>query len=159
MSDKEKAPDSVKLEFSAEQINNMQKFGGERRTYPLPTILIVEDQPFSRNLIEGMLMRHYACYSASNVKQAIALYAEHIPCIVFLDIELPDGNGHELAALIKKADPDSFIVMVTANSYQQDVTKAVENKTQGFVVKPYSRQKIMTYIEKYAQERKMKKLG
>lgn len=159
MSDVKPPVEKPVMEFSEEQINHMHKFGGERRMYPLPTILIVEDQPFSRNLIEGMLMRHYACYSASNVKQAISLYGEHIPCIVFLDIELPDGNGHDLAALIKKTDPDSFIVMVTANSYQSDVTRAVENKTQGFVVKPYSRQKIMTYIEKYTQERKLKKIG
>ncbi|MEK6746058.1 MAG: response regulator [Pseudomonadota bacterium] len=151
--------DNFVLEFNEEQIQHMKKYGGERRMYTLPTILIVEDQTFSRNLIEGMLMRNYTCYSAANVKQAISLYAEHIPCIVFLDIELPDGNGHEFASLIKKHDPDSFIVMVTANSYEQDVARAVENKAQGFVIKPYSRQKIMLSIEKYVQERKLRKIG
>lgn len=145
-----------KLEFTVEQIHRIKKYGGERRTYASPTILIVEDQNFSRNLMEGMLIRNYICYSAPNVEQALALYAEHIPSIVFLDIELPDGNGHEFAALIKKHDPDSFIVMVTANNYEKDVSLAVKNNAQGFVVKPYSRQKIMTGIEKYIQIRKSK---
>lgn len=148
-----------KIEFSEEQIKHMKKYGGERRMYTLPTILIVEDQNFSRNLIEGMLIRNYTCYSASNIQQAIELYAEHIPCMVFLDIELPDGSGHEFAALVRKYDPDSFIVMVTANSYESDVARAVENKAQGFVVKPYSRQKIMLAVEKYIQGRKSKKTG
>lgn len=150
---------AYKPEFTEVQLENMKKYGNERRMYPLPTILIVEDQSFSRNLIEGMLIRNYACYSAHTLKQATALYAEHIPCIVFLDIELPDGNGHDLAALIKKHDPDSFVVMVTGNSTQKDVTIAVGNNAQGFIIKPYSRQKIMVAIEKYIQMRKTQKIG
>ncbi len=146
-----------RLEFTEEQIQHMKKFGNERRMYTLPTILIVEDQNFSRSLMEGMLIRNYTCYSASNVEQALELYAEHIPCMVFLDIELPDGNGHEFAALVKEYDPDSFIVMVTANNYEKDVSLAIKNKAQGFVVKPYSRQKIMVCIDKYIHERKSKK--
>ena len=153
----EEAVDKVfKVEFTEEQISHIKKFGNERRTYPVPTILIVEDQNFSRSLLEGMLGRSNPCYAAANVQQAIALYAEHIPSIVFLDIELPDAVGHEFAALLKKHDPNNFVVMVTANNYTKDVALAQENNAQGFIVKPYSRQKIITAIDKYL-ERKLKK--
>ena len=153
----EEAVDKVfKVEFTEEQISHIKKFGNERRTYPVPTILIVEDQNFSRSLLEGMLSRSNPCYTAANVQQAIALYAEHIPSIVFLDIELPDAVGHEFAALLKKHDPNNFVVMVTANNYTKDVALAQENNAQGFIVKPYSRQKIITAIDKYL-ERKLKK--
>lgn len=152
------APDNgFKLEFSEEQIRHIKKFGNERRMYVQPTILIIEDQPFSRGLMEGMLSRTYTCYSASNIEHALALYAEHIPCMVFLDIELPDANGHDFAALVNKYDPQSFIVMVTANNYQKDVIRAAENKAQGFIVKPYSRQKIITAIDKYLERKSKKK--
>lgn len=145
-----------KLEFTDEQLQNIKKYGNERLTCKVPTILIVEDQEFSRKLMEGLLNKSYVCYTAANAQEALELYAENIPCIVFLDIELPDCNGHDLAAFIKKNDPASFIVMVTANNYAKDVTRSCENKVQGFVVKPYSKQKIVAGIEKYVNGRKLK---
>lgn len=151
-------PDTdFKLEFTNDQIQNIKKYGNERLTCKIPTILIVEDQEFSRKLMEGLLNKSYVCYAAANAKEALALYAEHIPCIVFLDIELPDCNGHDLAAFIKNNDPESFIVMVTANNYAKDVTRSCENKVNGFIAKPYSKQKIVIGIEKYINERKSKK--
>ena len=80
-------PDTeFKLEFTDEQLQNIKKYGGERLTCKVPTILIVEDQEFSRKLMEGLLNKSYVCYSAANTKQALVLYAENIPCIIFLDI-------------------------------------------------------------------------
>lgn len=144
-------------EFTDAQIAYIKKWAVERRTLAVPSILIVEDQPFSRNLLEGMLKRDYACYSASNAEKAVALYAEQVPCIVFLDVELPDMNGHDLAAFIKKYDPASFIVMVTANNFEKDVVRSKENNVQGFIAKPFSREKISLYVQKYLQDRKVKK--
>lgn len=138
------------LAFTEEQTSHIKRYGAERRTLKIPSILIVEDQEFSRKLLEGMLRRDYTCYCAANAEQALALYAEHLPCIVFLDIELPDANGHDLAGFLKKIDPASFIVMVTANHYENDVKRAQENNVQGFIAKPYSKQKISDAIEKYA---------
>ena len=150
-------PDTeFKLEFSDEQIQHIKKYGNERLTCKVPTILIVEDQEFSRKLMEGLLNKTYVCYSAANAREALELYAEHIPCIMFLDIELPDCNGHDFAAFIKKNDPASFIVMVTANNYVKDVTRSCENKVDGFIAKPFSKQKIVAGIEKYINERKLK---
>ncbi len=144
-----------KMEFTEEQLQHIRKYGNERLTCKVPTILIVEDQEFSRKLMEGLLNKSYVCYSAANAAQALELYADNIPCIVFLDIELPDCSGHELAAFLKKHDPQSFIVMVTANNYTKDVMLASENKVQGFIAKPFSKQKIVAGIEKYINDRKV----
>ncbi len=95
-------------------------------------------------------------YSAANAEQAVALYAEHVPCITFLDIELPDANGHQLAAFIKQHDPESFVVMVTGNNYEKDVAQARANNVQGFIAKPYSKQKIMESVQKFMNQRNVK---
>ena len=143
-------PESYTPVFCESEIGHIKKFGVERKKLNAPTILIVEDQDFSRRLLAETL-RQYVCYVAENAKQAVALYAEHVPCIVFLDIELPDVSGHEVAALIKKYDPQSFIVMVTANSHEKDVRMAQENNVQGYIVKPFNNQKIMDAIQKYRE--------
>jgi len=139
----------MKPAFTDAQLRHIKKHAAERRTLKVPTILIVEDQDFSRSLLKGMLNKIYECYCAATAEQAVALYAEHIPCITFLDIELPDANGHDVAALIKRHDPESFVVMVTANHYEKDVALARTNKVQGFIVKPYSKQKIMEAVRKF----------
>jgi len=153
---KEQAKPALNPLFTAEQLQYIKNSSAERRALMVPTLLIVEDQEFSRKLLEGSLRATYECYSAVNAAQAVALYAEHVPCIVLLDIELPDMNGHDLAAFIKRHDPESFIVMVTANHYENDIKRAVENKVQGFVTKPFSKQKIVDCIDKYMRERKVK---
>lgn len=141
------------LSFTKEQMTNIRKFSRERKALAIPTVLVVEDQDFSRKLLEGMLRRNYICSSASNAKDALALYAEQPPCVVFLDIELPDINGHDIAAFIKKHDPDSYVVMVTANNYEKDVMQARHNNVQGFVAKPFSKAKITECVDKYMQNR------
>jgi CheY-like chemotaxis protein len=142
------------LMFSESEKKRIQSYGASRITLDKPTILIVEDQPFSRKLLLQTLTQKYTCYEASNVREAVALYAEYVPCMVFLDIELPDLSGHQLANFIKANDPDSYIVMLTANSHTKDVAQARDNHVQGYIVKPFSRQKIMGAIDKYRALRK-----
>lgn len=140
--------------FQSHQLEKLRFGVRERKTLALPTVLIVEDQLFSRQILKEMLRRHYTCYEASTAQEAIELYADHAPHVVFLDIELPDMDGHNLATLIKTHDQDSYIVMVTANHYVKDIEAARANKVQGFIAKPYNKQKILTAIENYIKLQK-----
>jgi len=141
---------------STEQIAFFRKLAALRKQRKQLEILVVEDQPFSSKLLIGVLDRLCKAYPAFNAETALELYLTHAPDIVFLDIELPGINGHELAAIIRKLDADAYIIMVTANHYAEDVARAKENDAIGFVVKPYSKQKILAGIEKYIHERKLK---
>lgn len=114
-------------------------------------ILIVEDQDFSRKLLYDLLARQfvYTCYMAKNAAEAVELYATHAPDIVFMDIILPDYTGHETALLIRNFDPKSYIIMVTANNFIKDVEIAKRNNIQGYITKPYSKNKIQAAIDSY----------
>jgi CheY-like chemotaxis protein len=114
-----------------------------------PEILIVEDQEFSRRLLSSLFEKKFRYYAAKNAQQAAGFFALHAPDIAFLDIELPDVDGHRLAALFKQYDPQCCIVMVTGNNHVKDVEMAKANKVQGFIVKPYNKQKIMTVIDAF----------
>lgn len=137
------------LMFSESERARIKSYGAGRSQRSTPTILIVEDQPFTRKLLMQTLTQKYPCYEASNVREAVTLYAEFVPSIVFLDIELPDLNGHQLASFIKANDPDSHIIMLTGNNYSKDVKLARDNNVQGYIVKPFSRQKITNAINNY----------
>lgn len=119
-------------------------------------IMVVEDQLFSRKLLLSLLGRLFKTCSAADAETALELYYSEAPDMVFLDIELPGVSGHELAAAVQKLDPQSYIVMVTANHLLEDVERARENGARGFIAKPYSKGKIMRSIEEYITQYKLK---
>ncbi len=118
--------------------------------------LIVEDMHFSRLLLKHALSPKGTCYTAEDVLPALEAYALHAPSVCFLDIDLPNGSGHTLATLIREADPDCYIVMVTASKYKRDIDIAHANKVKDFVVKPFNLQRIFKCLDKYITYRKKK---
>lgn len=112
-------------------------------------VLVVEDQLFSRKILQEVLHHDYEVDLAASAKDGLRLFLEGAPEIVLLDIELMDDSGHTLAKFIKSIDPSVFVVMVTGNNSVEDVSMAKSNKVDGFIVKPYNKSKIFESIEKF----------
>ncbi len=149
------------IDFSGEQLESLKRGIRERNSKRGLealgiNIMVVEDQEFTRKLMATYLNKEHSCALAEDAAQALTLYAKIVPDIVFLDVELPDANGHDLAALIKHHDPDSFVIMVTANNYAKDVQTAQKNKVQGYITKPFQQHKIQATIDAYIKRRSAK---
>ena len=68
-----------------------------------PTILVIDDEPQIRKLLEITLQSNdYRVSSAENAKAGLVAAANHPPDLILLDIGLPDENGH---VVLKKLDP------------------------------------------------------
>ncbi len=124
-----------------------------RRVREKPVALVVEDQLFSRTLLNEMLRHDHETCLAASAREGLHLFLENAPDIVFLDIELIDENGHSLARVMRAIDPDIFIVMVTANHAAEDVALAKSNNVNGFIAKPYSKQKIAEALAQFNASR------
>jgi len=134
------------LQPTPKQIELFRAAVNYRRQRAFTEVLAVEDQPFSRRLLGGLLKQAHQTHLASDGREAWNMYLTYAPDIAFLDIELPDISGHRLAQLLKAIDPDAFIVMVTANNYAEDVARAKEYGARGFIIKPYCKEKIFEAI-------------
>jgi two-component system chemotaxis response regulator CheY len=117
-------------------------------------ILIVDDQLFSRQLlVEALRLKwNYETIATKNGAQAMEVYLENAPDLVFLDIELPDYNGQDLLKKIKEIDKEAFVVMTTANTSIEDVQKAVSNGASGFIAKPITKSKLEQYFSVYVDK-------
>ncbi len=111
-------------------------------------VLIVEDDPFSQRLVAKSLEDDFAIFTASTGQETISAYIDAAPDVVFLDIGLPDVNGLEVLLKLLEIDPHIYVVMLSGNGSQDNVTKAIQNGAKGFVGKPFSREKLYYYIEK-----------
>ena len=109
-------------------------------------ILIVEDDAFSRKLIRNVLNKQYHVIDVEDGKDAVETYILISPDIIFLDIDLPDINGHEILESILKIDPSAYIVMLSGNSDQDNVIRAIKEGAKGFVTKPFVKDRLYKYI-------------
>jgi DNA-binding NarL/FixJ family response regulator len=80
-------------------------------------ILIVDDSTLFRKTIrEGLYSRYpsLAILEAKDVEEALRTIPTLLPDLIFMDIQLPDGNGLELTRLIKGIYPDIKVVILTS---------------------------------------------
>lgn len=141
------------LEATAAQREKFSTRREARARRKHPEFLLIDDQRFSLQLMQTALADQYTLHTALSAREGFDSYLEHAPDILWLDIEMPEFNGHQLTKAINAIDPDAYIVMVTANHYTDEGGQAKRNKVKGFITKPYSKQKVRDCIEKFMLER------
>lgn len=112
------------------------------------TLMIADDDAFSRRMVGNALKDTFDMHLAEDGESALLSYVEFAPDILFLDIEMPDMSGHEVLKKVFDLDPDAYVVMFSGNGNRENVMKAVETGAKGFVGKPFTREKLLHYIEK-----------
>lgn len=122
-------------------------------------VLIVDDVAVARDLLRTMLrnLQVAEILDASNGYDAIALYRQARPDIVFMDIRMPGKDGLQALHEILAIDPRAFVVMDSADSTADNVNAAVRAGASGFMVKPYNMQKVRNILEQYAARHPMRK--
>lgn len=126
----------------AEEIAALRAARGE------PVIMIIEDDPFSRRLVENVLQKQFRLVALESAEDALTTYADMAPDLLFLDINLPDVSGHELLEKIIALDPESYVIMLSGNADKDNIMQAMGRGAKGFVAKPFSRDKLFQYIDR-----------
>ncbi len=98
--------------------------------------VIIEDEIYSRELLEQMLIEFcpdvQIVGKAIDVASGIALIKDAQPALVFLDVEMPGGNGFEVLNAFEKV---SFkVVFVTG--YDHYAIKAIRYSAIDYLLKP-----------------------
>jgi len=116
------------------------------------TALIVDDMPDMRSLLRATLLKLglTSVAEAEDGAQALATYQQNNVDIVFLDINMPGVTGLELLVELKRIDPKVYVVMVSGESSISNVRAAIGFGAKGFVVKPYSVDKIEEALKRFS---------
>ena len=103
-----------------------------------PTLLIAEDDPANYKLFEVMLKKHYTLLHAWNGREAVEMFTTNRPCMILMDIKMPEMDGYEATAAIRKLSSDIPIVAVTAFAYPEDMRRILSSGFNGCLPKPVS---------------------
>jgi two-component system cell cycle response regulator DivK len=106
---------------------------------PAGLVLIVEDHPMNRLLVERVLEQAgYETIAAGSIAAAERILKRRRPALIVLDLRLPDGDGSELAQRLK-SDPATAacaIVACSAGTDPDDRRRTLEAGCDAYVSKP-----------------------
>ena len=113
------------------------------------TILIVDDDPVQRRLLEGMATRFgYEVMSAEGGDAAVAALTgadARIDCIV-LDLVMPDLDGYGVLARMRDAGLNVPVIVQTAHGGIDKVVSAMRAGAADFVVKPVGAERLQVSL-------------
>ena len=117
-----------------------------------PTILLVDDEQKLLDLISFRLQHlGYRVMTAKSGQDALAKVKSERPDLIILDIAMPDMDGLTACARLKESPglATTPILMLTARSGVDDVTRAMAMGADDYIVKPYDPKVLEMKLRRY----------
>ena len=114
-------------------------------------ILVADDEGEMRRLL-GLILKSCGylniAYASDGPSAIMALLRRNIQ-IAFVDINMPGEDGISVLKQAREFSPSCFCVIVSAHSDLQNVRAALSAGARGFIVKPYTEQKIVDVLTQF----------
>lgn len=105
----------------------------------IKTILLVEDDPaLAMGLCDALEFEGFKVLHTEKGVEAIEKAHKHRPDAIILDLMLPDLNGYQVCEQVRKTDPRTPILMLTARSQEADKIRGLDAGADDYVTKPFS---------------------
>lgn len=114
------------------------------------TILIVDDEPTSLELIDFILKKsHYRTLLASKAGEALKLLKKQPPDLIILDLLMSEMNGIDLCRILKSnpSTKDIPVLFLSAMVAEKEIEKGVRAGAIGYILKPFDPDEVTKKIE------------
>lgn len=104
-------------------------------------ILVVDDDPVSRTLLERILIRAgYKVTAVENGREALRTLNENFFSIVISDWMMPEIDGIELCRAIRSTDFPGYIffILITSRDAKEDLVLGLEAGADDYLTKPFN---------------------
>jgi CheY-like chemotaxis protein len=117
----------------------------------MKTILVVEDDEFSRDLLEQLLDEDYEILVAADGKTGIKMAQQERPDLILMDLSLPVINGWEATRRIKadEALKSIPIIAVTTHVAHGDEEKARTAGCDDYLTKPIDEELLFKKLRQF----------
>ena len=121
------------------------------------TILIVDDDRMNLKFAEHMLSSTYNVVMANSYKEALDYLSREQPALALLDVHMPEMNGFELLAEIRKIKScnDLPVVFLTADSDRETEVRVFREGGLDYIQKPLVPEVVLERIKRILSLRKL----
>jgi DNA-binding response OmpR family regulator len=148
-------PDTELEDLSAEEHSVVTSVPGEAEPIARPgakTILVVDDEPDIRGMIERLLKgKGYRVVSSDNGRAALALVKKHAPDLIILDAMLPEVHGFDIARRIKASKRYSHIPIIMVSAVYRGWRFAADLRescgVEHYIEKPFKIAEVLRAVE------------
>jgi two-component system nitrogen regulation response regulator NtrX len=123
-------------------------------------ILIVDDEPDIRALIDGVLADEgYEVRQAANSDQALAAFRQKRPNLVILDIWLQNSRLDGLGILdaIHREEPRVPVVMISGHGTIETAVQAIQQGAYDFIEKPFKSDRLLLIVARALEAARLKR--
>jgi DNA-binding NtrC family response regulator len=123
----------------------------------IPSVLVVDDEP---GILEslGILLRNagFATHTARGGRAGLEQLAALQPDIVLSDVRMPDVGGVEILAAARQQNPDTPVILMTAQATLQSAMQAVNEGAFYYIQKPFRNDELLAILKRAAEHRELR---
>jgi len=124
----------------------------------MPRILVVDDEVSILNTLEILLRREgFEVSVAKSGREALERFEESPPDVVLTDIRMPGVTGLDLLAQIRERDPETPVILMTAQASLQSAVQAVNQGAFYYLQKPFVNGELVALCRRAAETRELKR--
>jgi DNA-binding response OmpR family regulator len=102
-------------------------------------VLFIEDEAALAEIVkESLEAKGFEVIHTTTLSKATLSYHQSAPDIIVADVMLPDGNGFDWVASLRKTDTHTPVIFLTSRSQTDDVVKGFEQGGNDYLKKPFS---------------------
>ncbi len=114
-------------------------------------ILIVDDEKeFAATLCQRLTLRKYKVREAHSGKEGLAALEDSAADIVLLDLKMPDMDGLEFLASLRKKQPQIKVIMLTGHGSGEAAEQALAMGASACLMKPVDFKELLKTVEETA---------
>jgi DNA-binding NarL/FixJ family response regulator len=116
-------------------------------------VIIADDHAIIREGLKSLLEKKGVTVLAiaQNGREAIELAVEHQPDLVLMDIAMPDLNGVDATAAIKKRVPSTKVIALSMHSTKKHIENMFSSGASAYIIKESAFEELMDAIEEVNQ--------
>lgn len=118
------------------------------------TILVVDDESSQRIILVGYLkQKGYEVLEAESAEEAIEVVKSNVIDIVLTDFKMPGKSGFDLLREVKKINPETSVVIITAFGTIEDAVKAMKVGAYDYLTKPIDLDELDLLVKRIVERR------
>lgn len=124
--------------------------------YPLCALYVEDDNEVRRQTAKILRLFFHQVADCGDGREGIDKFKAGKIDIVFTDINMPGINGLEMLERIKQIDPSVKTVIFSAYDESKFFTKAISIGVDGYILKPFTTEDLLSVLEKITQSIEIK---